>query len=92
LTKDKRRSIPVKDELRTIARAISKLYDRNQAYMKQKSDTRGAIRHLANLRSENSATVISQRRIFVASPNKSEKDVMGAILEVLDEYDIEVVF
>jgi len=85
-------SEPVRDELTKIARSISKLYERNIAYSKLRTDTKGAIRHLNKVRNNNVLSVVNQRKLFIASSGRADNEVIGLIREVLDQYDVEVVF
>jgi len=82
----------IRDELLKIVDSIIKLYERNQSYTKQKSDTREAIQRLNQFGTDNSSSVVNQRRIFLASSSRAENDVMGIIQEAVDKYDAEVVF
>lgn len=76
----------VKEELILISNAINTLYSLNNAYLRQKDNTKQEIRYLSELKNSRAFTKLSKPRIFLASSIRAEDDVMGVINDVLDEY------
>lgn len=76
----------VKEELIIISNAINTLYSLNNAYLRQKDNTKKEINYLSELKNSRVFTKLSKPRIFLASSSRAEDDVMGIINDVLDEY------
>ena len=77
----------VKEELKRISDSITVLYTHNKLYMNQQNNTKKEIRYLSELKNSRGALLkVSKPKIFLASSDKAEDDIMGVIKEVLDEY------
>lgn len=81
------RSTPLlKEEFRVIVESLGLLYGLSKTHSIQCEMTRKAI---DTLKSYNNLRLPFIPRIFLASSNEADQDVMGAIQNVLDEYDID---
>jgi hypothetical protein len=80
------------DELNKIAKSIAILYERNQTYKALREDTIRATRALSQYRNVNFADVVQRRKsIFVAFSSRADRQVVGKIIHILEDYDAEVV-
>ena len=77
----------VKDELKIVSDSITTLYTLNKSYINQQNNTKKEIRYLSELKNSRGALLkVSKPKIFLASSDKADDDIMGVIREVLDEY------
>lgn len=77
----------VVEELKVISNSINILYSLNKSYENQQNNTKQEIRYLSELKNSRGALLkVSKPKIFLASSDKAEDDIMGVIKEVLDEY------
>lgn len=72
------------NELNSIVRSLSKLYFRNKTFFEQGKDTRKAIQDLIDLR-ETRLVTLAKPKIFLASSSDGEPDVLGAIIDLIEE-------
>ena len=77
----------VKEELSHISDSISTLYSLNKTHANQKRNTKKELDYLSDLKANKGALLkVSKPKLFLASPNLCNDDVMASIKELLDNY------
>ena len=72
------------NELNLVVKSLSKLYFRNQTFSEQSEDTRKAVQELINLK-DTELVALAKPKIFLASSSDGEEDVLGAIIDLIEE-------
>lgn len=88
-------SSAIAKELRKISESISTLFLLNKAHENQRRNTKKEIGYLSDLRNDRDGLLhLSKPKVFIASPNAADEEVISVIQEVLDEYQdiVDVVF
>lgn len=74
----------INEELKKISGSISTLFLLNRTFRNQRRNTKAEINYLSELKNDRDRLLhLSKPRVFVASSNRAEDDVMSLIQEVL---------